>query len=119
MLITSTFLTVRPVRLVLLSAVEVMLRVSVPAPPSIVSPLLIVVIAAPLVALTTPAVIVFASPLPAYSSTPVVSELVFSFLNPLFLLVKSSNSSMETQFFSPYVDSFLLRFRLVLMIFIN
>jgi len=77
MLTTSMFLTVRPVRLVLSSAVAVMFSVSVPAPPSSSSPLLIVVISAPVFSLTTPALNVLSAPLPINSSIPVVSVKVW------------------------------------------
>jgi len=77
MLTISTFLTVRPVRLVLSSAVAVMFKVSVPAPPSRVSPLFMVVSSAPVFALTVLALNVLSAPLPENSSIPVVSVKVW------------------------------------------
>ena len=83
MLTTSMFLTDRPARELLSEEVTEMFRVSVPAPPSSVSPTPIVVVAAPVVSLTAGAVNVSSLPLPVNSSRPVVSELTPNPHNPL------------------------------------
>jgi hypothetical protein len=72
MLTVSTPDTVRPVRLLLLVAETAMFSVSVPAPPTMVSPLLIVVAAAPVVALVAAAVNVSLPAVPVRVSTLVV-----------------------------------------------
>ena len=59
-----------------MAAVRVAFSVSVPVPPSILSPEERLVTAAPVVALTAVALIVSSAFVPFMSSTPVVSDLV-------------------------------------------
>jgi hypothetical protein len=91
--VTATFsipVTVEPAGVSeVTAATAVSVRLSVPAPPSILSSA---------VSVCTPAVVlatIESSPAPPVTlSRPVVSELVQSFINPLFLLEKRPNFSM-------------------------